>query len=323
MQPLSHHEIFGLVAPFSRRGLAVDLAASARAERRLSFKATQHASGLIDQLELAHPAPDDFRLTRRLLHPRGLTAMLVAEGREPAALLEQVLAVEPAAMFREGADHLVAFHHRLGADGPRLTQGEALAAGLRLTLTLPMVAGYAGESRLTAPAGQALSLPDDLLAIADRDWDRLARDSRGWHGAYAARGKEPQRSRRAEAALLRAAQHLAETLAAPPAAYHARHAGARWRFALRRTLPLGVIVGLVAGSAAVPSLGLAQDSTWRMLIFNAPPILVAVGLCLRELPRFEWPRWPRALPQAAWAQPLAVAQGTADTRLAPTGSDPR
>lgn len=331
MQPLSHHEIFALVTPFSRRGLAVDLAASERGERRLAFRASERPSGLRDQLVLANPAPGEFRLTRRVQHPRGLEAGLTAEGSDPAPLLEQVLALEPESLFREAPAHLVAFQQRLLADGrsTRLTQGEALVGGLRLTVTLPAVTGFAGEARLTPPAGSELALPDDLLAIVDRDWDCLARDSRGWHGAYAARGHEPQRSRRAEAALARAAEHLAHTLAEPPARYHTRHAGARWRLALRRMLPLGVILALVGGSAAVPSLGLAEDSTWRMLIFNAPPILVAIGLCLRELPRFEWPRWPRPLRQAAWARPAAAsaaapeAEREAEPHLAPTGSDPR
>ena len=40
--PLTHHEILGLIEPFTRRGLHVDLAASNRIERRLLFKPIVH-----------------------------------------------------------------------------------------------------------------------------------------------------------------------------------------------------------------------------------------------------------------------------------------
>lgn len=317
MQPLTHHEVFGLVAPFSRRGRLVDLAASDRAQRRLDFRPVDQPAGdgepaLRDSLRLENPAPGEFHLTRTLQHPRGLAARLEAEGSDPAELLDRLSAIDPHTCFRASPAHLLAFSHRVvpGA-APVLSQAELLADGLRLHLKMPAVAGYAGELRLSAPAGQELLLPDDLLAVLGRDWDCLVRDSSGWRGHYAARGKEPQRSRRAEAALAQAAGHLAATLAEPPARYHARLAGARWRVALRRSLPMLVIVGLVGGSAAVPSLGLAQDSTWRMLIFNAPPLLVAFGLCLREIPRFELPRWPRRLREPHWSRPVAAAASLA------------
>ena len=45
MQPLSHHEIMGLVAPFTHFGRSVDLAASDRLQRRLAFKPVEHAAG--------------------------------------------------------------------------------------------------------------------------------------------------------------------------------------------------------------------------------------------------------------------------------------
>ena len=44
MQPLTHHEIMSLVAPFARSGRHVDLAASDRPQRRLAFKLVEHAA---------------------------------------------------------------------------------------------------------------------------------------------------------------------------------------------------------------------------------------------------------------------------------------
>ena len=43
-QPLSHHEIVTLVAPFARRGRHLDLAASDRQQRRLVFQPVKHAA---------------------------------------------------------------------------------------------------------------------------------------------------------------------------------------------------------------------------------------------------------------------------------------
>jgi hypothetical protein len=39
-----------------------------------------------------------------------------------------------------------------------------------------------------------------------------------------------------------------------------------------------------------------------MLIFNAPPILMMLFFCLRELPRIEIPPLPRASRASAWRQ---------------------
>ena len=40
--PLTHHEILGWIAPFTRQGRQLDLAASDRLERRLRFKTIEH-----------------------------------------------------------------------------------------------------------------------------------------------------------------------------------------------------------------------------------------------------------------------------------------
>lgn len=326
LPPLTHHEILALVAPFSRAGRMLDLAASDRPARLLRFRPVDREAAdgmpLRETLELACPDPDRRVLTRVLARSDGLQARLVAEGPDAAALLARIDTVAPSRQWLAGVRHVLALSHRLPAPGgrsdePLLTQAEARAEGLALRLKMSTVTGFPAEVQLSPPADRIPELPDDLLAVLGRDWDCLSRDSSGWRGTYAARGEEPARSRRAEAALGQAAAHLAQTLSEPPARYHERLGAARWRVVVRRSLPLLSITALVAASAAVPSLGLAQDSTWRMLIFNAPPLLVALGVCLREIPRFELPTWPRRSPAAGWwraapapAAPLAPRTDT-------------
>ncbi|TXC65795.1 hypothetical protein FSC37_06385 [Piscinibacter aquaticus] len=69
---------------------------------------------------------------------------------------------------------------------------------------------------------------------------------------------------------------------------------------MRRCVPLLAVLGLIGMSFVVTNMDFARDSVWRMLIFNAPPILLALGVSLQELPRFEWPRWPRASQASSW-----------------------
>lgn len=95
-------------------------------------------------------------------------------------------------------------------------------------------------------------------------------------------------------------RHLATTFAEPPALFHERQRAARWRVTLRRAVPLLVCLALLAGAAAVPRLRLEQDAALRMLLFNAPPLLLIVIFCLPEMPRIEFPPLPRRLAAASW-----------------------
>jgi len=61
MQPLTHHEIIGLVEPFARRGRHVDLGASQRHERRLVFKPVEHGPQLPGLPAPGHAPPGDAR----------------------------------------------------------------------------------------------------------------------------------------------------------------------------------------------------------------------------------------------------------------------
>ncbi|MBL8302713.1 MAG: hypothetical protein JNM26_08075, partial [Ideonella sp.] len=70
LPPLSHHEILTLVAPFTRAGRSVDLAASDRPARVLRFRtvARRGEGGIAwgETLELASPEADHHVLTRVL-----------------------------------------------------------------------------------------------------------------------------------------------------------------------------------------------------------------------------------------------------------------
>lgn len=189
MQPLTHHEILGLVEPFARRGRHVDLAATQRAERRLAFRAHDHPAaeglpGLRESLVLENPHEGSYRLTRTLHLAPSVQAVLWAEGEAPALLLQQVEAVPPQRQFRVGDGFVTAMSFRV--DGwtrapapvagagqaaqaarpaeatppapPRLVLTEAVArvGGHVLTLRVPRVQGVAGEVELAAvPAALA------------------------------------------------------------------------------------------------------------------------------------------------------------------------
>jgi hypothetical protein len=317
LPPFSHHDILALIEPFTRRGHRVDLAASDRLARRLVFKSQALEAGALQQvLELEQPLADHFCLTRTLTQGRGLQARIECSGPEPGALLAQAEAVDPTDLFHAGPGHALAFSHRLdtvrsGAVQQVLTRAEARldGAALALTLAMPGVRGYPADIQVQAPDASEYDLPIDLLAVLGWRWARLERQGEGWASTLKVRGHEPQRSRRAEADWQTTVVHLASTLAEPPARFHERMAGARWAVVLRHAMPLGVGAGLVAGSMAVPRLAMEQSSALRMLVFNAPPILLGIGFCLKELPRFELPRWPRRSRAAAWWQPRANDAG--------------
>jgi hypothetical protein len=311
MQPLTHHQILGLVAPFTRAGLQVDLAASQRLQRRLAFRPLQHAA-----VDGGHPAltetwwldaADDSRhkLSRVLTGPDGLDATLDAEGTDAAALLNRLAAVPLQRQWHQGPGWTMALSHTATgapdapAGGLQLNRAAVQLPGFRLRWTPPPVHSRLAELRLAA-AGDGVQLPEDLLAVLGHPWTRLTPLDGAWMAHLRQRGTGLAAFARAEQRLLRTAEHLARTLAAPPAQFHARHRLARWRVAGRRAVPALLSLGLVAGAAAVPQISLAPESVMRMLILNAPPLLLIGFFCLREVPRIEIPPLPRALRQLAW-----------------------
>jgi len=330
--PLSHHEILGLVEPFTRRGQHVDLAASDRAARRLTFKPVDHpAAGqacpaLRETLQLEGAGTGRWRLRRLLTLPGGLQSGLEAEGSTPGELLARVAAIPLQRQVLAGPGCLVAKQLRLEHRGPltpeALADEPALAAapvlmhqataqidGLRLQIKVSPVKGISGEIELEPTGDETLALPDDLLAVLGWSWARLIKRQHGWTTRLRLRGEGYKRCRDAENKLELTVHHLARTLAEPPARFHDQRVGARWAVVARRTLPLlgSAVMIAAAGVFAKLEPDLAQDSVLRMLIFHAPPILLVILFSLNELPRVEIPPLPRRPQGESWRRPRPAA----------------
>jgi hypothetical protein len=308
--PLTHHEILELVAPFTRRGRHVDLAASDRLERRLRFRPVGHAAaapataGLIETLELESLPTGTRRLRRILAHPCGLEADAESVGTQPAELLAALEALDPQRQFRTGPGYVIARSYTLrpgsGAAAVRLHRGVVQVTGLLLTLTLPAVRGVAADLTLTPTPGEGLDLPEDLLAVLGWNWTRLVRSGEGWKSRLRLHGANARRSMQAEHALERAARHLARTLEEPPAAFHDRTRAARYRAWVRRAIPLLTLVALIGVIASMAHFGLGRQSGLWILFFQLPTLLIALSFCLQELPQYEIPPWPRRARRAHW-----------------------
>jgi hypothetical protein len=333
--PLTHHQIIGLIEPFTRRGRHVDLAASDRLERRLAFKPIEHTgepvalAGLRETLSLENTAADTFRLTRRLATADGLEASLYIEGADPGELLARIEAVPAGRQFLTGAGFAIALSHRLeaGWGGKPMGTGPGAFNG-RLTLThaaghagdpglkmkVPKTRGTPAQLELSVSAEDTIDLPEDLLAVLGWSWGRLIPVRQGWTSNIGLRGGEPERSAEAERKLEKAARHIAQTLAEPPARFHERRVWARWGVAARRASPLIGCAALMAGAAAVQDLELAQNSVFRMLIFHTPPLLLMVFFCLQEMPRVEIPPLPRRSRATAWRPVIGAASAVPEPR---------
>lgn len=347
LPPLTHHEILQWVAPFARSGLALDLAASDRAARRILFKPVAHAggadagaqaepdksalpAGCVEQLALEVLEGNRLRLVRTLDVPGGLQARLDVEADDPQVLLEGLRSVPPERQFRRAGPHLIGLQHRLaplsrGAPPTLvLRQARSLLPGLGFEATLSSVSGYPLEFELLREPGNAARLPDDLLAVLGGGWDRLVATGRGWRGAASVRGTEPARTVAAEARLVEAIAHLAQTLAAPPADFHARHRAARWRVALRGTPPVLFGIGLVVAAILIQRYW-PERASWIGLLANmAPPVLMALFFMRREMPRIGLPRVPRCPPASAWGAPppTGATPATVPAAAAPSAAAP-
>lgn len=325
--PLTHHQILALVAPFTRSGRTVDLAASDRLARTLRFQArtigpidglaadvAARIGPLTETLQLDCPASGSHRLTRTLAPADGPAATLQAVGPDPAELLARIDAVAPARQFDAGPGWCAARSHALlprahgGAPVLSFSRGEVRLDGLRLQLSVMDVKNVAGDLTLQPAPGAALALPEDVLAVIGWNWARLVPDAqaaRGWTSKLRLRGQGAQRSDRAERALTQAAVHLAAVLAQPPAAYHRRWLGARWGVVLRRSIPSLTALGLIAGAVLLPRFTDEGMQGMWMVLHYVPIALLALSFTLQELARFELPPLPRRLRQAQWRSDVA------------------
>jgi len=330
--PLTHHDIVALVEPFARRGRHVDLAASQRHERRLVFKPpireiNQGQHELHETLQLDCPAGGSYRLTRTLTHPEGVQASLRAQGRELGALLAAVEAVPADRHFVVGPGFTITRSYTLnlatgGSVGALiLTQGTVRVDGLALTLNVPAVRRVAAAVTLEPTSSASFALPEDFLAVLGWNWARLVPRKQGWTSKLRLRGSPVQRTRSAEAALDRAAAHLARTLADPPAHYHERLRMARWGVFFRRGIPTFTALALFG---TVPLFARFRDAlptpVW-LALYHVPTLFVAVSFILQELPRFEIPPFPRRLNASGWRQhpsaPPASRDGPVDAERHP------
>lgn len=319
--PLTHHEILGLIEPFTRRGRHVDLAASDRLERRLVFKPIVHGAetpglaGVSEILQLDNPRADFYRLVRILTPETGATAKLTTEGQNPGELLARIETVPPQSQFQTVAEIPIARSYRLDktADKPRdgasplrtvLTSAEARLDGLTFTLKADTGTGYPADVALSPqpddPPDALDNLPDDILATLGWNWSILRRRTTGWTGTLRAPRREPARSRRIGSAMEQAVAHLARTLAEPPLRFHERLTRERWTVVLRRTMPLWVSAILIAAAGGMTFVDIPQDSVFRMMILNLPPVMLVMVFSMREMPRFEIPPLPRPSSASSW-----------------------
>jgi hypothetical protein len=267
---------------------------------------------LRERLQLDNPEPAAYRLTRMLSRPDGLAAALQIEGADPGQLLQSVEAIPPRIQFRAGPGYAMALDYRLdpAAGAARgapagasliLTHATAMLAGLTLSLEAPTVKGEPADIGLRAADAPFTYLPPDVLAVLGWDWSPLRPSGDGWRGSLRARGREPARSRGIERRFEQAVLHLAQTLAQPPQRFHERWTRARWRVYFQSGIPLLTCIGLIVAVAVLPRAHLAEHSALRMLIFNAPPLLMGLFFCLREIPRIVIPPLPRRARAAAWS----------------------
>ncbi|TVQ86673.1 MAG: hypothetical protein EA400_12620 [Chromatiaceae bacterium] len=319
--PLTHHEILALVGPFTQRNRHVDLAASDRRQRRIDFKPLEHPAqtgdrgeavpALREVLTLKNPYPGEFQLVRTLTAPSGLTATLEIIGTDPGLLLEQVEQVAPARQFPIRAGVPIARSYRIEprpAAGPgqapywqvALLRAEARVAGTILRFNAKTGRGMPLEFELNAERDQRLKVPADLFAVLGWEWRPMREIGKHWRGSVRVAKDEPARSAAAEQCIGRAIEHLAGTLARPPAEFHSRYSSARWRVTFQRAIPLLVGLGLLFATPAVRFLELDDHSLLRMLIFHSPPILMIGLFALPEMPVIELPPFPRPLTTTAW-----------------------
>jgi hypothetical protein len=316
LRPLTHHEILTLIGPFSRRGRHADMAATRRAERRLVFAPVEHPSpldshpSLREILELEVPEQGEFHLVRTLTardpaDPRqALTATLTASGPDPGLLLAQIERFPLARHLPVHGGVPVQRSYRLaraaGGWAPILTEARAQVEGVALMVDGERGGGMPAHVHLSAPPGQRLAIPQDLLAVMGKPWRPLEDYTKDWRGTLRVPKHEPDRAPDLEEKIGRTVEHLAETLSLPPATFHPRYRRARWGVALRRATPLLVAVGLIAATPAVSLLPMGEGTILRMLIFHAPPLMLVGFFLFNELPRIEVPPLPRPLRQTRW-----------------------
>lgn len=342
MEPLTHHQMLELAAPFSAEGYHVDLESTEPRSRKLVFKARPQVAGdgsglpvaASEVLVLQESEPERYCLRRAIRPmtepPAGdalppLESWVEISGAEPGVLLREIASFPVSRQLSLHAGVLVAWCYRLELGsapgdqasldpiGVHLVESLADIGRLRFRLHLDPADRLPGRVELTPAHGTHPRLPADLLAVLGWSWRPLREFSRHWSGSVRLAPQDPQRSQDARRATEAAVAHLARTLTRPPESFHRDFSQARSRVRFRRALPLLIGIGLLALTPLLNMAKLDDASVARMLIYNLPPILLVAFFSLRELPTIEIPPQPRPLATDAW--------DPADYRLDPDARD--
>lgn len=320
-RPLTHHEILGIVGPFTARGRHLDMRATRRAERELHFMTVDHPStlnghpALREALLLTVYQRTGYRLVRSLTPLNaadgGPPATLSATGPDAAVLLDAVDRFPVSRHFPICDGHLLLRSYRLEPrdrkDAPtggdwraRIVHAAAEIAGIRLDFDAELC-GLPIKVSISAPSGQRLVLPRDLLAVLGWHYRSVEDYSSHWRGSIRAPKREPRRTPEIEERLDQAVRHLAGILSRPPTQFHARFVRARWRAAFQRGLPVFGALAMIGSALALTQVPIEDETLLKLLAFHVPPLMMlAFFFGFDYLPNFEIPRVPRALKQDGW-----------------------
>lgn len=306
-----------LVAPFSARGYRMDMAASDRGRGRVVFRAvdlpTEGDGGpvLRSVMRLERPHRLKLRVVRTLESSEGQSATMVAEGDDVEALLTAVEAVKPDRQFHRTPSGLTtrsyrseswrsAAHARFRRRPvwPRLVSTEARVGPL--TLSGQDTDGGIFQLRLEASEGRDLELPWDFLAVLGWRWGPLRWLSPSVRtGSVWPSGGSAKRSHQLETLFDDALAHVAATLAAPPADFHADHRRARWRAALQRLSPWVYLVTVTLGFTAAVWLLPKRPAFHMLMQLLSLPAIGGLFLITRVY-GLQPPRPPGPIGQRSW-----------------------
>ena len=198
--PLSHHDVLTLVAPFSRRGRPIDLAASDRGARKLLFRPVEHPAAdgrpaLRERYAIARdavvvgavghlrPEKNVARLLRAVARcaPRcDVHALVLGEGPERAGLEELARVPELSGRVHFAGYHADPREHYRAMDVFALTSDtEQMPIALleAMASSLPVMATDVGDVRAMLPQSQqryVASLDDQTDAALSRILMELA-----------------------------------------------------------------------------------------------------------------------------------------------------
>lgn len=307
--PLTHHEIMGLMGPFSRRQHRLDLERSDRARRHLSFHpepidAADEHPALTSTLRLELPSFGRPRRLVRTLAGEGLggAATMTVEGQDLEVMLAAMDRVTPARQVVCRNDMVLIRSYRMAGDDLALTlvAGQAIFDGLALNVS-EVDRSVVYQLDLTSADERPLQLPQDFFAVLGPNW-RPTKAQRGqvaWRAGVRPPLREPARTPALEQQLTQAVAHCRRTFAMAPTQFHRTFAAARWRVVAQRLMPLLFTLAGFSGAVGL-ALVLPKTPLWHMVMSQVPIVLLCTVSLLKEPPKLELPPLPGPLPASAW-----------------------